>query len=104
LIPHHSEAFVITMQALDFDAKVYLTVTLSSTLPYQFDPSLLSAVHPDIEYICQVGELQDVQLIGVPKQTWDYRRDEIIRSLETAEGVIKIDVQGLKQRTKRDEF
>jgi hypothetical protein len=92
------------MQELNFDANVYLAVTLSSTSPYQSNPPLLGAVHPAIAYIRRVGELQDVQLVGVPKQSWDSERDDIMRSLETAEGVIQIDVQSLKQRAKRDEF
>lgn len=89
------------MQALDYNANTYLAVTLSPASPYFQDPSALAKAHPSAIHVGQVGEMKDVQLIGVPKQQWDSAQSDILQFLKGQEGIRSVDVQAVKARSKR---
>jgi hypothetical protein len=91
---------------MDYDANVYLAVTLSPSSPHLNDPTTLASVHPAIALVGQMGTMRDVQLYSVPKQDWAGVGNDVLRSLKNCEGVGRVDVQELKTRVKRggDEF
>ncbi|KAF9075398.1 hypothetical protein BDP27DRAFT_1314944 [Rhodocollybia butyracea] len=62
-------------------------------------PSSLTAVHPAISYVGQVGQLQDVQLVSVSKDSEAI--DDILTLLRNSQGISGVNIQELKQRTKR---
>ncbi|ESK94208.1 hypothetical protein Moror_8318 [Moniliophthora roreri MCA 2997] len=86
---------------LDYSQNTYLAITLSSS-----NPSNIVSLHPALTHVGQVGQLKDVQMFSVPKTVWESNiGDEIKGILEGQkgrdEGVIRIDVQEMKQRVKR---
>ena len=89
------------MQGLDHDANTYLAITLSPSSPYLRDPSSLAKVHPSAIHVGQVGEMNDVQLISVPKQQWDSAQNDILQYLNGQEGIRGVDIQSVKVRPKR---
>lgn len=89
------------MQNLDHSTNAYLAVTLTPASPYYHNPSTLASFHPAVNHIGQLGSLSDVQLLSVPKTEWDVSRNEITSSLRSKEGVLRVDVQEVKQRAKR---
>ena len=91
----------VTMQGLDHNANTYLAVTLSPASPYFHDPSSLARAHPSAIHVGQVGELKDVQVIGVPKEQWDSAQNDILHYLKGREGVLSVDIQAVKARSKR---
>ncbi|KAK0210147.1 hypothetical protein DFS33DRAFT_1252114 [Desarmillaria ectypa] len=88
----------------NYETNTYLTITLASNSPYKQSPEALSTVHSLITHVGQVGSLDDVQLLSVPKQEWALRGEEVLASLKAAQGIHRVDVQSLRQRSKRDEL
>ncbi|KAI0695080.1 hypothetical protein C8T65DRAFT_665866 [Cerioporus squamosus] len=81
--------------------KVFIAVTLSPTSALNSDPDGL-VVHPLITRLGRVGELQDVQLLGVPRDSWAHAQHEVLDSLNQLQGVLRVDVQDIpKLRAKR---
>ncbi|KAE9405849.1 hypothetical protein BT96DRAFT_306495 [Gymnopus androsaceus JB14] len=64
-------------------------------------PSSISTLHPALTHVGQVGSLDDVQLVSVPKEDWSNIGDDILASLKNSQGVHSVSVQEPKQRTKR---
>ena len=102
-----------TPHALDHAQNVYLIVTLSSSsllsASTPVDESALSQAHPALTAHGPVGELRDIHLLSVPRETWPAVRQDVISSLNALEGVLRVDVQdGARTRMKRgaggDEF
>ncbi|KIY49404.1 hypothetical protein FISHEDRAFT_41468 [Fistulina hepatica ATCC 64428] len=86
--------------ALNHAANIYLALTLAASLP----PSSVvqhSSIPSSLTHVGQVGELADVQLFSIPKTEW---HDNFIQSLKDVDGVLRVDVQEPRQRSKRDEF
>jgi hypothetical protein len=89
------------MQALDHTANVYLAVSLSPSSLYLQNPSTLSSAHPSITHVGQVGQMADVQLFSIPRGEWDRAQINILETLNSQQGITRVDVQAAKQRTKR---
>ncbi|KAI0355157.1 hypothetical protein OH77DRAFT_1496320 [Trametes cingulata] len=90
-----------TALAQNHDENVFLTVTLSPTSAVCENPDAL-AVHPLIRRLGRVGELQDVQVLSVPRQDWPRLQGEVLDSLNALPGVLRVDVQEKpKLRAKR---
>jgi hypothetical protein len=89
------------MQTLDHIANTYLAVSLSPSSPYLHNPSALSDAHPSVTHVGQVGQMSDVQLFSIPRQEWNHAQQDILGFLNAQQGVIRVDVQAVKQRTKR---
>ncbi|KAF8343791.1 uncharacterized protein EI90DRAFT_3027121 [Cantharellus anzutake] len=87
--------------ARDHDASIYLAVYVSRSSDIKRDPSSLSCAHPSVTFVSQVGALEDVQLVSVPKPDWEGNRNEILGQLQTFPGVVRVEVQEAKQRAKR---
>jgi hypothetical protein len=86
------------------NSNIYLAVTLARTSPFNTNPSGLSAFHPAVNHVGNVGQLSDVQLFSVPKVEWDSQQQNILSFLKGSEGVQRVDVQSPKTRSKRDEL
>ncbi|EPQ58630.1 hypothetical protein GLOTRDRAFT_110282 [Gloeophyllum trabeum ATCC 11539] len=95
-------------QVLDHETTTYLTVTLSPSIPPSLLPKFLNinAETPvALNHLGNVGELQDVHLIGVPREQWATWGNEIVQSLQTSDGVRAVQVLAAPTtRRKRDEF
>jgi hypothetical protein len=89
--------------SLNYDANVYLSVTFSSSSPFYRNPSGLASSHPAVNHVGMVGQLEDVQLFSVPKAHWDSSQQDIMSFLKNGQGVQRVDVQSLKQRSKRSD-
>lgn len=85
---------------------VEIAIYLASTSQYMQQPWALNSVHRLITYKSKIGELQDVHLVSVAKIDWDSAQQEILGALQSAPGVVRVEVQQQKQRSKRamDEF
>ena len=80
---------------------VLIAVTISPTSALHGNPDGL-VVHPLVTRLGQVGQLQDVQLLGVPRDSWAHAQGEVLDSLNGLAGVLRVDVQDMpKLRTKR---
>lgn len=87
--------------ALDHDAHAYIAVTLVPTSTFHVEPRGL-AQHPAVDYVGQVGELQDVQLVSVPKAQWPEVEADVLGWLKAREGVVHVQVQSApKMRARR---
>lgn len=96
-------------QALDHEHNIYLVVTVSPSSPYYTSaPLTLQQAHPTLTAHGQVGELQDIHLLSVPRDAWPDVRADVISALNALDGVVRVDVQdGIRIRAKRgghDEF
>ncbi|KAF8910334.1 hypothetical protein CPB85DRAFT_1221514 [Mucidula mucida] len=89
---------------MNHELNTYLAVTLASTSPFKRSPRTLNLAHPSITHVGPVGALDNVQLVSVPKEVWAEQQEQVLSQLKSAEGVQRVDVQSLKQRSKRDEF
>ncbi|KAL1947163.1 hypothetical protein VTO73DRAFT_14124 [Trametes versicolor] len=90
-----------TALAQSHDESVLLTITLSPTSALHANPDGL-AVHPLIKRLGRVGELQDVQVLSVPRQSWPRVEGEVVDALNALPGVLRVDVQERpKLRAKR---
>lgn len=87
--------------AQSHDESVLLTITLSPTSALYANPDGL-AVHPLIKRLGRAGELQDVQVLSVPRQSWPRVEGEVVDALNALPGVLRVDVQERpKLRAKR---
>lgn len=86
----------------DHSANVYITVTVSSSSSlYQHPEQLVS--HPALNYIGQVGQLRDIQLLSVPREEWEHVQGDVLSNLNGLQGVTRVDVQEPpRTRSKRD--
>ena len=91
------------MQALDHTANTYLAVSLSPSSPYLQNPSALSSAHPSVTHVGQVGQMNDIQLISIPRHEWDSAQHDILGSLNAQQGITRVEIQAVKQRTKRSD-
>ncbi|KAF8874823.1 hypothetical protein CPB85DRAFT_1236192 [Mucidula mucida] len=89
---------------MDNDAYTYVAVTLDGDGAYINAPHILATIHPSLSHVGQVGALDNVQLLSVAKLDWDDYGEEVLARLREAPGVVRVDVQELKQRSKRDEL
>jgi hypothetical protein len=85
----------------NYDLNTYLAVTLSPSSPFLQQPAALAQVHPAVAHVGQVGQMEDVQLFSVAKFEWERASGDVLNKLENSEGVRRVDVQELAQRTKR---
>ncbi|KAI9069467.1 hypothetical protein FKP32DRAFT_1608394 [Trametes sanguinea] len=91
-----------TPLAQNHDENVFLTVTLSPTSVLYNDPDGLAAAHPLIRRLGRVGQLEDVQVLSVPRQDWPRVEGEVMDALNALPGVLRVDVQEKpKARVKR---
>ncbi|KAI0781529.1 hypothetical protein BD413DRAFT_506018 [Trametes elegans] len=90
-----------TSLARNHEENVFLTVTLDPTSALYNNPDGL-AVDPLIQRLGRVGELQDVQLLSVPRPNWPGVQGAILDALNALPGVLRVDVlEKPKLRTKR---
>ena len=91
-----------SQHVLDHAQNVYLTVTVSPASAAYANPHSL-AIDPAITYVGTVGQLPDVQLLSVPRASWEGMRDNVLNTLKGLDGVRRVDVeQPPRTRTKRD--
>ncbi len=89
------------MNPRDYDAYTYLAVYISKLSDIKNNPSSLSSAHPSVTYVSQVGALDDVQLVTVPRVDWEGNMNDILGKLKSLPGVTRVEVQEAKQRAKR---
>lgn len=89
---------------MDHESNTYLAVTLDKDGQYTDSPSSLAALHPTLSHAGQAGALDHVQLLSVARGDWGDHGAVILERLREAPGVLRVDVQALKQREKRDEL
>ncbi|KAI0657164.1 hypothetical protein C8Q70DRAFT_1046398 [Cubamyces menziesii] len=90
-----------TALAQNHEENVFLTVTLSPTSALYNDPDGL-AIHPLITRLGRIGELQDVQVLSVPRASWPQMQGSLLDALNGLPGVLRVDVQERpKMRAKR---
>lgn len=80
------------MTSLNHDANTYLAVTVAPSSAFASEPAGL-AQHPAVEYVGMVGQLQDVQLLSVPKAQWGDVEADVLGWLKAREGVLNVQVQ-----------
>lgn len=104
ILRHHTAATLL--MAIGQNDDVFVAVYLSPSSQYIQKPADLQARHSSIKHKGNVGELADVQLISVTKSDWESSQQQILGALQSAPGVTRVEVQQLKQRTKRvmDEY
>jgi len=95
----HLSGTTMSSVSLNYDLNTYLAVTLSP--PFLQQPAALAQVHPAVAHVGQVGQMEDVQLYSVAKFEWERASGDILSKLENSDGVRRVDVQELSQRTKR---
>ena len=87
---------------MDHDNYIYLAITLSKHSQFFDTPSSITSTHPSLSYCGRVGEFSDVHLISIPKEVW--LRDDgsaLMSQLMASDGVLHVDVQVLRTRSKR---
>jgi hypothetical protein len=87
---------------MDHDNYTYLAITLSKNSQYFDNPSSITSTHPSFNYCGRVGEFSDVHLISVSKDVWIRDGSSLMSQLIGSDGVLHMDVQVLKTRSKRD--
>ncbi|KAK7445405.1 hypothetical protein VKT23_014822 [Stygiomarasmius scandens] len=80
---------------------VDIAVTLTANSPYVASPASLALVHPALTHVRQIGQMPDSQLVSVTPEDWTRVADDILTRLKSADGVVSVSVQELKQRSKR---
>ena len=91
--------------ALDYSNNIYLAVHLSpSSNALTYNQPLVLPRYESVTDEGLVGNLQDVKLLKVPKDTWNDVGQDILASLKADENVVNVQVQQPKMRSKRDEF
>ncbi|KAK0210141.1 hypothetical protein DFS33DRAFT_260183 [Desarmillaria ectypa] len=88
---------------MDYDKYAYLAVTLSPASYFTQYPSALTNIHPLLNYVGPVGALRDVQILCVLKKGWEQQGGSVMESLRATQGVDRVDVQSVRQRSKRSE-
>ncbi len=92
-------------QALNHNSNAYIAVTLAPGSSYLSVPAGLTVSHPSLAYQGPVGALPDVQLYSIPKPDWEHIHEEVLSTVRSREGVVRVDiVQEARQRSKRDEL
>ena len=90
-----------TPLAQQMQDNVLITVTLSPTSALYSSPDGL-IVHPLLTRLGRVGELQDVQVLSVPRDNWSQTQGDVLSALNALPGVLRVDVQDPpRTRTKR---
>jgi len=82
-----------------------LVVTFATASPFLSNPSSLASAHPalhHLQYTKPAGELSDSLVFTVPPA--NAGTDEIVETLKSLEGVLRVDKLVPRMRTKRDEF
>ncbi|CDO71921.1 hypothetical protein BN946_scf184940.g68 [Trametes cinnabarina] len=72
---------------------------LSHIRPLQQPPTGLGPCTRSVRPLGRVGQLQDVQLLSVPRASWPSVQGELLDSLNALPGVLRVDVQE-KPRTR----
>lgn len=91
----------IQQPAFDYNANVYIAVTLTPSSAYLNNAINLPA-YPSVTTAGNVGQLEDVKLLSVPKDEWRSAGDDILKLLREDQGnVLRVDVQEPKIRRKR---
>ena len=94
-----SPFFLHTM--MDHDNYTYLAITLSNHSRYFDNPSSITSIHPSLGYCGRVGQFSDVHLISIPKDVWLRDGSALMSQLIGSDGVLHVDVQVLRTRSKR---
>lgn len=99
-------SFLQHTMMMDHDNYTYLAITLSKHSRYFDNPSSITSTHPSLSYCGRVGEFSDVHLISIPKDVWLRDGSALMSQLIGSDGVLHVDVQVLRTRSKRhiDEF
>ena len=91
-----------SQHVLDHSSNVYLTVTTSSSAAVSSNPQSL-AIHPSISYLGPVGQLRDVHLLGIPRESWELIQDNVLSTLKGMPGGQRVDMeQPPRMRAKRN--
>ena len=86
---------------LNYDASVYIAVTLTPKSAYMHSPIVLPA-YPSVTRVGDVRPLKNVRLLSIPKSDWLAIRSEVLRVLrEDTANIEDAQVQVPKPRTKR---
>ncbi|KAI0933419.1 hypothetical protein AcV5_005566 [Taiwanofungus camphoratus] len=95
-----------TVHPLNHQENVYLAATIASSSRFFDNPAALASIHPSLTYIGIVGQMRDVQLLSVPRESWQRIQGEVLGSLNGLDGIRRVDVQDSpRARVKRgDEF
>ena len=86
---------------MDHDNYTYLAITLSKQSRFFNNPSSITATHPSLSYCGRVGEFLDVHLVSIPKAVWSRDGSTLMPRLMGSDGVLHVDVQVLRTRSKR---
>ncbi|KAI0001449.1 hypothetical protein BJV74DRAFT_69208 [Russula compacta] len=87
------------LPSANHDTHTLLAVRLSPSSSLLADPS---TVHPDLKHIGPAGALPDIHVFSVPKPTWGHSSAAIIHALRQTDGVLRVDVQEPRMRSRRD--
>lgn len=71
---------------------VYLAVTVAPSSRL-LENLVELEVHPSLSHMGNVGQLRDVQLLSVPRESWPRIQGEVLSSLNSLDGVRRVDVQ-----------
>lgn len=82
----------------NYNLNKYLAVIFEPNSEYISHPSDLVALVPALEYVGQIGQLQDSHLYAIPLTVW-HTFD--MRQLETPRGITSVQIQEPKIRVKR---
>lgn len=89
--------------SLDYGSNVYLAIFLSPSSAYLSTPLTLSE-YPSVSAVGNVGALEYVKLLSIPKSEWERSSDAILSLLKGDTGNIqRVEVQEPKRRAKRGE-
>jgi len=87
---------------MNHDNYTYIAITLSKHSQYFEHPSGITSVHPSLRYCGGIGEFSDVHLVSMPKEDWLRDGSAVLPRLMGSDGVLHVEVQVLKMRSKRD--
>ncbi|KIM19413.1 hypothetical protein M408DRAFT_334407 [Serendipita vermifera MAFF 305830] len=82
----------------NYNLNKYLAVIFERDSEYISHPSDLVASVPALEYVGQIGQLQDSHLYAIPLAVWDTFD---MRQLESLRGITSVQIQEPKMRVKR---
>ena len=86
---------------MDYDNYTYIAITLSEHSRYFYNPSSITSTHPSLNYCGRVGEFSDVHRFSVPKDVWSRDGSALMSQLIGSDGVLHVDVEVLRTRSKR---
>lgn len=87
--------------APNYGENVYIAVTLTPNSAYMYSPIVLPD-YPSVMHVGNVGELQNVKLLSVPKNDWLAIRSDVLRMLcGDKTNIEDVEVQVPKLRTRR---